>query len=174
MKKIGLTGGIGSGKSIIGKILEVMDYPVFYSDKEAKLIMTESENVVLKVKQAFGKEAYLEGELNRPYLAKKIFNDESLKATLNQIVHPAVREKFNEWALEEKTELVFNEAAILFETGAYKTFDHNVLVTAPEEVRILRVIERDNTSAKEVKERMNNQWKDAAKEKMASFVIQND
>ncbi len=174
MKKIGITGGIGSGKSIICEVLKVMGYPVFNSDDEAKLLMMNNREVINQIINVFGDEAYIGNSLNRPYLAAQIFNDESLKTALNNIVHPAVRKAFKEWAETQKTTLVFNEAAILFETGAYKTFDHTVLVTAPEAIRIARVISRDKTTIEEVQQRMKNQWKDDAKKELASYVINND
>lgn len=174
MKKIGLTGGIGSGKSIICKVLKTIGYPVFNSDDEAKLLMVNNPEVIQQVKEVFGAEAYIENALNRPFLANKIFNDEGLKTALNKIVHPAVRNAFETWSKKQNTELVFNEAAILFETGAYKTFDYTVLVTAPEELRIARVVSRDGTTKQEVQQRMNNQWKDDVKKELASFVINND
>lgn len=174
MKKIGLTGGIGSGKSIICDILKIMGYPIFNSDDEAKLLMVNNQEVIQQIKDVFGEEAYLRNSLNRPFLASKIFNDESLKAELNNIVHPAVRSSFDKWAKKQKANLVFNEAAILFETGAYKSFDYTVLVTAPESIRVNRVIARDNTTTEEVQQRMKNQWKDDFKRELASYVIIND
>lgn len=174
MKKIGLTGGIGSGKSIICEIIQVIGYPVFNSDNEAKLIMTNNSTVVKQVKNIFGEEAYIENTLNRPFLASKIFNNEQLKTALNNIVHPAVRKAFDDWALTQKKSLVFNEAAILFETGAYKTFDYTVLVTAPKDIRISRVTNRDNTTIGEVQQRMKNQWEDDIKKELATYTINND
>ena len=174
MKKIGLTGGIGSGKSIICDVLKTIGYPVFNSDDEAKLLMVNNQEVIQRIKKIFGNEAYIGTKLNRPYLASKIFNDEHLKSELNNIVHPAVRKAFDNWSKNQKSSLVFNEAAILYETGAYKTFDHTVLVTAPEKLRIERVVARDNTTIKEIKQRINNQWKDEVKKTMASYVILND
>jgi dephospho-CoA kinase len=174
VKKIGLTGGIGSGKSIICNILKIMGYPVFNSDDQAKLLMTTNNAVIQQIKNLFGEEAYIEDTLNRPYLASKVFYDEKLKLALNKIVHPAVRAAFDEWAILQKKPLVFNEAAILYETGAYKTFDYTVLVAAPEEIRIARVTSRDKTTIEEVEQRMKNQWKDEVKIEMASYVINND
>ncbi|HLV42929.1 MAG TPA: dephospho-CoA kinase [Brumimicrobium sp.] len=174
MIRIGITGGIGSGKSIIGKVLTVIGFPVFNSDTEAKLIMTNNEKVIGQVKKVFGENSYTDNQLNRKFLADQIFNNEQLKEQLNQIVHPAVRQEFEDWSKRQNTALVFNEAAILFETGRYKDFDYTILVTAPEEMRIQRVIARDNTTSKEVIQRMENQWKDERKKELASFIINND
>ncbi|WP_299200831.1 dephospho-CoA kinase [Brumimicrobium sp.] len=174
MIKVGITGGIGSGKSIVAKILTVIGFPVFDSDTEAKLLMVNNRNVIQQVKEVFGEEAYIDKQLNRKYLADKIFNNEELKEQLNAIVHPAVRQEFEDWSNRQDSSLVFNEAAILFEIGRYKDFDYTILVTAPEELRIQRVIDRDKTTRKEVLKRMENQWKDEEKKALASFVINND
>lgn len=174
MKKIGITGGIGSGKSIIGKILSIIGFPVFYSDLEAKRIMTRDKNVVAEIKQAFGDEAYINDELNRNFLAEKIFNQPELKNKINAIVHPAVRKAFDDFAQNQQKSLVFNEAAILFETGGYKSFDATILVVADEDLRIQRVMERDNSTLKSVQERMKNQWSDEKKKSMADFIIENN
>ena len=174
MIKVGITGGIGSGKSIIGTILTVIGFPVFNSDTEAKLLMINNEKVIHQVKQVFGDKAYTNNQLNRKYLADQIFNNEALKEQLNQIVHPAVRQEFEEWSKRQSSTIVFNEAAILFETGGYKDFDYTILVTAPEELRIQRVVKRDNTTTQEVKNRMDNQWKDDKKKELASFIVNND
>lgn len=174
MIKVGITGGIGSGKSIVAKILTVIGFPVFDSDTEAKLLMVNNSTVIQKVKEVFGEEAYIDKQLNRKYLADKIFNNEELKEQLNAIVHPAVRQEFEDWSNRQDSSLVFNEAAILFEIGRYKDFDYTILVTAPEELRIQRVIDRDKTTRKEVLKRMENQWKDEEKKALASFVINND
>lgn len=174
MIKVGITGGIGSGKSIVAKILTVIGFPVFDSDTEAKLLMVNNSNVIQKVKEVFGEEAYIDKQLNRKYLADKIFNNEELKEQLNAIVHPAVRQEFEDWSNRQDSSLVFNEAAILFEIGRYKDFDYTILVTAPEELRIQRVLDRDKTTRKEVLKRMENQWKDEEKKALASFVINND
>ena len=174
MKLVGITGGIGAGKSIIGKMLMSLGYPVFYSDKEAKELMTTSVEIQRNLIDLFGQNAYQNGELNRPFLAQQIFADKSKIQQMNNIVHPAVREHFNNWAKNQNSELVFNEAAILFETGAYKNFDYTILVTADESLRISRVMARDNISEEEVRNRMSKQWSDDKKVELANFVISNN
>lgn len=174
MIKIGITGGIGAGKTTVCKELEKMGYPVFYSDDEAKNLMVENAEVVKQITALFGEDAYIDGQLNRVHLAKQIFTNNKLRENLNQIVHPAVRRAFVEWSEAQDAELVFNEAAILFETGQYKTFDYTVLVTAPTSIRIDRVVKRDNTTPEEVQKRIDNQWSDEEKIKLSSFVIVND
>lgn len=175
MIKVGLTGGIGSGKSTVAKLIEKKGYPVFYSDDVAKSIMTDDAFVVESILQIFGEEAYLSGQqLNRKFLAQRIFSDHSLKEKMNQIVHPAIRKYFKEWSEKHDQPIVFNEAAILFETGAYKNFDYNILVIAPEEIRIKRVMNRDQASREEVLKRIQNQWSDEQKKNLSDFIIQND
>lgn len=174
MKKIGLTGGIGAGKSIVAKVLATMGFPVFFSDTAAKELLSHNESVKKQVVKLFGSSAYIEGHLNKTYLADKIFSDQHLKKELNKIVHPAVRNYFSDWAIKQNSPLVFNEAAILFETGSYKNFDYNILVSAPKSIRIERVKKRDNSSDKEVEARMKNQWNDEKKRELADFEIVND
>lgn len=182
MIKIGLTGGIGAGKSYVARIIEEMGYFVFNSDNQAKALMTNNTVVIDQVKAIFGKEAYQGEKLNRSYLADKIFNDESLKEQLNGVIHPAVKIAFKEWSKKKAAQLrkegkepfVFSESAILFEIGRYKDFDYTILVTAPEETRIQRVIQRDSTTHKQVESRINNQWSDSKKEALADFIIMND
>jgi len=173
-KRIGITGGIGAGKSIICRIIHTLGYPVFYSDKSAKDILNFNSDVKSKIRTVFGDEAYLNEELNRPFIAQKIFNDQKLLDAINAIVHPAVRQSFLDWAEEQTADLVFNEAAILFETGAFELYDANVLVTAPESIRIERVMKRDNITADAVRERMAKQWPDKKKEALADYIIIND
>lgn len=172
--KVGITGGIGSGKSIVGQILSTMGYPVFYSDAVAKQLMTENKQAREEVTRVFGDEAYTDKELNRPFLAKQIFEDESLKSKLSEIIHPKVRANFDAFFDAHDAPLVFNEAAILFETYAYKNFDYTLLVVADESIRIERVMKRDQVSKQEVLKRMENQWSDEKKINLADFVIENN
>lgn len=174
MKKIGITGGIGSGKSTVSKIIETLGFPVFYSDEVAKNILNTDNQLKQKIINLFGDQAYLNNHLNRPFIASKIFNDKDLKNQLNQIVHPAVRIAFENWSNKQNANLIFNEAAILFETGSYKNFDKNILITADLETRVARVMKRDNCSRDEVLQRINNQWSDEQKIKLADFVIHNN
>lgn len=174
MLRVGLTGGIGAGKSIVAKVLRSMGYPVFDSDSEAKTIMNHNPTMRSELIAIFGNEVYTEDGLNRPFLAQKIFNDASLKDRVNGLVHPAVRAAFERKALTADTGIIFNEAAILFETGANQQFDAMVLVTAPEALRIQRVMARDNTSEEAVKSRIRNQWSDEKKKELADFEIVND
>ncbi len=172
---IGLTGGIGAGKSVIGRILESFGFPVYYSDFEAKKLMNTDPIIREELSKLLDEEIYKSGQLDRERLAKIIFSSAGLRDEVNHLIHPRVREHFNFFCEENSMKkLIFNEAAILFETGAYENFDKNILVIAPDELRIKRVMKRDNISAQEVKNRINAQWSDARKKKLADHIIVND
>lgn len=172
---IGLTGGIGAGKSVIGRILESFGFPVYYSDFEAKKLMNTDPIIREELSKLLDEEIYKSGQLDRERLAKIIFSSAGLRDEVNHLIHPRVREHFNLFCEENSMEkLIFNEAAILFETGAYENFDKNILVIAPDELRIKRVMKRDNISEQEVKNRINAQWSDARKKKLADHIIVND
>jgi dephospho-CoA kinase len=172
--KIGLTGGIGSGKSLIGKIVENLGYPVYYSDLAAKELVDTDSEIRSQLIGLLGSEVYIVNELNRPFLAQQLFKNDQLRIQVNQIIHPKVRSAFEEWCKCQNSPYVFNEAAILFETGAYKAMDKNLLVTAPTELRIQRVIERDKMTVQQVEERISKQWSDNEKRALADFIIIND
>jgi dephospho-CoA kinase len=172
--KVGITGGIGSGKSIVGKILEVMRFPVYYSDERSKEIVNTNSFVRQNLIKLMGENVYLNNQLNAPFLAKKIFEDDTIRLKVNEIIHPIVRQAFADWAETQNSSIVFNEAAILFETGAYQLMDATVLVTAPLELKINRVRERDRCSKEQVLERISKQWDDEQKIPLADFVLIND
>ena len=174
MIKIGVTGGIGSGKSIICSVLEHMGYPVFYSDIEAKKIINSNAEVKYQLIDLFGSQVFIDNQLNRTYLATILFSDSTLVEKMNAIVHPKVRQSFQEWALKQNSTIVFNEAAILFETGAFKNFEATLLVTAPLTIRLKRVISRDGSSEEEVMKRIAHQWPDEQKKDLATFTLVND
>jgi dephospho-CoA kinase len=174
MISIGITGGIGSGKSIVCKVLERLGYPVFYSDTEAKKNMLENLDLISGIVGAFGNEAYTDKQLNRTFLANQIFKKPDLKEKLNALVHPTVFQSFEKWKLEQNSTHVFNESALLFETGSYTRFDEIWLVTANLETRINRVMKRDNISRENVLERIKNQMKDEEKMKFPCKIIRNN
>lgn len=174
VKKIGVTGGIGAGKSLVSKIIEAMGFPVFNSDLEAKKIINFHPQVKSELIELFEASIYSEGEINRKKLAEIIFNDPLTREKVNQIIHPRVRLAFNNYANNSNSKLVFNEAAILFETDAYKQFDATILITSPKELRIKRLMVRDNSSSEEVEARMKAQWSDERKAKLAAFIVEND
>jgi dephospho-CoA kinase len=173
-KRIGITGGIGAGKSTVSKILEAMGFPVFNSDLQAKNTADFNPEVKVEIISLFGDSIYSNNELNRPKMADLIFNDPLLREKLNHIIHPRVRAAFDEFALVSSSELVFNEAAILFETGAYKQLDATILVTSPKELRIQRLLSRDKSSREAIEARMNTQWSDEEKRELADYIIEND
>ena len=171
---VGITGGIGSGKTFVCQVLETMGYPVFYSDKEAKKIIVSNKIVKKSIIDLFGKEAYTDsGKINTSFLSKQIFNDKTLLNKMNGIVHPAVRLAFKEWATGQKSKIVFNEAAIIFETGIYKNYKHVVLVTAPKDLKIKRITKRDQSTIEQIENRMKNQWTDQKKAEFTNLTINN-
>jgi dephospho-CoA kinase len=174
VKRIGLTGGIGSGKTTIAQILEAMSYPVYYSDERAKQLCNHDERIRNQLISLFGVDAYDQNELNRIFLSEQIFKNPSLRKQVNDIIHPVVREDFTLWSTNQSSSLVFNEAAILFETGAYKQFDAVILVCAPLRKRIERVMLRDLMDQESVERRIDSQWTDEQKRPLSSFCIEND
>tara|TARA_R110000868_G_scaffold78949_1_gene224843 strand:- start:30 stop:608 length:579 start_codon:yes stop_codon:yes gene_type:complete len=175
MKVIGITGGIGSGKTTTCEIFEQLGAPVYYADKRAKELMATDHNLKNKIIQAFGEQVFSGGQLNRAYLARQVFRSKEKLSVINGLVHPAVANDFDEWLEEHKGEkYVLKEAAILFESGAYQDVDITILVIAPEEVRLERVISRDDSTREEVLSRMKNQWNQERKVKLADHIINND
>ncbi|GAA4796072.1 dephospho-CoA kinase [Olivibacter ginsenosidimutans] len=172
---VGITGGIGAGKSVISNMFEVLGYPVFYADDIAKKIMIQDQDLISAIKGHIGDQAYFEnGALNRKWLADTVFNDQEKLNLLNTLVHPATIRAYERWRDEQQMAITFKEAALLFESGTYKQNDYTILVTAPKELRIARVVARDQVTAQQVIDRMNKQMDDADKEKLADFVIEND
>ena len=174
MKRIGLTGGIGSGKSFVANILENMGFPVYYSDLQSKELTKSNPSIKTGLISLFGEEVYSDNELNTQLVATKIFQNEEMRQKVNELIHPIVRKDFDNWAMNQKSALVLNEAAILFETGAYRNFDATILVCAPMELKIQRVMKRENCSKEDVLARMSKQWSDEEKMKLADYTILND
>lgn len=174
IRKVGLTGGIGSGKTLIAKVFEKLNIPVFYADTEAKILLNNDKEIQNELKTKFGEEIYDQGMLDKKKLASIIFHDQGKLQTVHHIVHPRVRKVFTEWADQQDTPYVIMEAAILFESGGYKYMDDNILVYAPEELRIQRVTKRDNVTAADVKARMRHQQPDEEKINKADWILYND
>jgi dephospho-CoA kinase len=174
MKKLGLTGGIGVGKTYVAEIFQQMGVPVFNADVEAKNCMAEDKGLMQNVKTSFGKNIYDNGVLQKEELAKIVFNNSERLAELNALVHPLVKQKFEDWCTEQTAELVIKEAAILFESDAHLGLDAVICVSATEKVRIERVQNRDGSSVAEIKSRMDKQMSQSKKEELADFVIVND
>jgi dephospho-CoA kinase len=175
MLKIGITGGIGSGKTTVAKVFEILGIPVFYADQAAKLLMHTDELLIDAIKEAFGDETYSNGELNRSYLAAIVFNDEQKLLALNELVHPAVFKSFGNWvAAQQDVPYVLKEAALLFESGSYKLCDKSILVVSPQQLKIQRVMERDMITEEHVLARMGNQFTEDQAKLLADFIIIND
>ncbi|WP_036154881.1 dephospho-CoA kinase [Maribacter forsetii] len=173
MMIIGLTGGIGSGKSTVATMFKELGVPVYDSDQRAKYLMNTSKVIHDQLVALLGEEAFKDGALNKSYIAGKVFNDTELLAKLNNIVHPVVRQDFIDWSNDQDANYVIQETALLFENKAQELYDDVILVTAPKEVRINRVLDRDNTTREQVEARMNNQLDDETKLELANYVIEN-
>ena len=174
MLKVGVTGGIGSGKTLVCSIISAMGYPVFNSDDQAKKILFQSKDLHDKLKEIFGEEIIVNGIPDKVSLAKIVFSSKEKLKMLNELIHPLVRISFEEWILKQKSKIVIKEAAILIESGAYKECDKIIVVKSPEELRIKRVMKRDSVTEEEVKMRMKNQLSSNELMKFADFVIEND
>ena len=175
MLKIGITGGIGSGKSTVCRVFSVMGIPVFEADKVARKLMDTDEEIHEKLVRLFGAAVYLPDQtVNRKYLAGIVFKDPSLLTKLNEIVHPVVRKTFFDWCEKQESPYIIHEAAILFESGFYKMMDKTITVVTSEDERIRRVMKRDGITMELVKERIKNQWSDEERIKLADFVIGNN
>ncbi len=171
---IGVTGGIGSGKSTVKSLFKELDHTVVYiADEEAKNLMNSSENIKMAIVKEFGEKAYENGNLNRAYLAQKVFNDKEKLAKLNAIVHPEVHHHFNAFSKEHQQSVIIYENAILFEIGSDRFCDAIITVFVDEKERIKRVMKRDNVTEKEVRDRIKNQWSDQKKMLLSNYVITN-
>lgn len=171
VRKIGITGGIGSGKSTVCRIFSLLGVAVYDSDAQAKQLMNSDPEVIHQIRTIFGEEAYLETGLNRPVMAARIFHDATLREQLNGIVHPALFADFQQWAQRQQGDYVIQEAAILFECGADRMLDAVVEVSAPEELRIRRTCQRDKTDETSVRARIAAQMSEQERLDRAHYVI---
>lgn len=171
---VGITGGIGSGKSTVAHIFNLLGVPVYNSDIRSKELLNKDPELKSRLIKQFGEQIYTASGIDRKRFAALIFNDKKLLEISNSIIHPFVKSDFEDWVASQSFAYVVKESAILFETGIYKQLDKTVLVTAPEKLRIKRVVDRDQTPEKVVLERIKNQWVDAKKVPSADFVISND
>ncbi len=176
MLKVGLTGGIGSGKTLVSRIFQVLGIPVYYADDRAKELMISHPRIISELKNRFGKEIYLEdGNLNKALLREKIFNYPDEKKFVDALVHPIVKDDGTNWFRSQKNvPYALKEAALLIESGNFKDLDKIILVISPLEFRIPRIAGRDNISHDEVEKRIKNQLSDEEKKKYADFIIHND
>ena len=175
MLKIGITGNIGSGKTTVSKMFELLGIPVFYADDHAKNVMVQDAELIAGIKQTFGAEAYFDdGALNRKYIAGIVFNNADELAKLNALVHPAVFRAFDNWVAAQQVPYVLKEAAILFESGSDKGCDRTLMVAAPLELRLQRILKRDNITRTEAESRNARQFSDEKKIALANDLIMND
>jgi len=174
MLKIGITGGIGSGKSTVCRIFSQMGIPIYSADNRAKQLMNENQTLITAIKQLFGEEAYHEAKLNRAYISERAFSNPALLEQLNALVHPAVAKDFLDWAIQQKTPYVVKEAALMYESGSFRDLDYVITVSAPKELRILRTMQRDGMSREQVLARMKRQWSEKQRNEAADFIIKND
>lgn len=175
MLKIGLTGGIGSGKTTVAKVLEVLGVPVYYADEAAKELMHTNELLKQQLILHFGRETYFEdGQLNRKHISSIVFNNKEKLELLNSLVHPATIADAKEWFSKQQSPYVVKEAALLFESGTAEGLDYIIGVTAPAAIRMKRVMDRDGVTADEVKRRMANQVDETLKMKLCDFVLHNN
>ncbi|WP_394759294.1 dephospho-CoA kinase [Flavobacterium sp.] len=172
-KIIGLTGGIGSGKTTIARLFEAEGIPVYIADDEAKKIMLLPETIA-EIEQCFGQEVIENNQIDKKKLSEIVFNNPEKLKNLNSIIHPLVKKHFDDWVKKQKSPFVIKEAAILFESGSYKYCDKIITVIASEETRVKRVIERDNCTKEEVLNRIKNQWSDSQKISKSDYVIENE
>jgi len=171
---VGLTGGIGSGKTTILECFQSFGVPVYIADKEAKALMNRSKIIRKKLILLFGNDAYKDGKLNKPYLSSKIFSDKEMLFKMNAIVHPKVASHFKRWLKKQDAQYVIKEAAIIFENNLESQYNYIITVVAEENLRLQRVIKRDNTSKDRVKSIIKNQLSDADKIEKSDFVIVNN
>lgn len=174
MLKVGITGGIGSGKSTVSKIFEVLGIPVYYADDASKRLLIENEELKEKLKSAFGKESYINEELNRSYISSIVFNNPEKLELLNSIVHPATIKDAEDWMQKQTAPYAIKEAALIFESGAQEHLDKVIGVYAPSALRIQRVMHRDNVKREEVLNRMNKQLDEKIKMMLCDYVVHND
>ena len=171
---VGVTGGIGSGKTTVVQMFHSLGIPIYIADEESKKLLVTSKVIKRKLRALFGEEAYHENQLNRKFLADKIFNNRELLTQMNAIVHPKVGAHFKKWLKKQKAPYVIKESAILFESNAYKDCDYIITVVANEKTRISRVLKRDSTTKEKVKKIMENQLPDKDKIKRSNYTITND
>ena len=173
-KIVGLTGGIGSGKTTVAEMFKSFGVPVYNADEEAKILMQNSEAIKHELIDLLGESCYTDGQLNRSYIASQVFADKRLLQKINAIVHPKVAAHFQEWFSNQNAPYIIKEVAILFETKSQHLFDFIITVTAPIETRIQRVMDRDQKTKKEVMSVINNQLPDLEKINQSNFVIYNN
>ena len=174
MLKVGITGGIGSGKSTVSRFFSELGVPVYNSDQRAKFLMQHDDSIIIKIKKEFGDNSYLNNQLNRSYIAEIVFKNELKLKQLNAIVHPVVRTDFNNWLSQNSNaNFVIKEAAIMIESGAYKDLDKLIVVNANREHKIKWIKKRDHLLLEDIENRIQNQLSDEIRNQYADFIIEN-
>ncbi len=171
---VGLTGGIGSGKTTVAQIFKALGVPIFVADEVSKRIIDSDLSLQSELKSLLGNDVVKEGKIDRPYMASLIFNDANLLKEANALIHPAVGSAFQQWYLQQDFPYVLREAAILFESGSHKDCEAIVVVSAPEDLRIERVQKRSGESEAQIRARMSKQWPQKKKEELADYLIFNE
>lgn len=174
MIRVGLTGGIGSGKSTVARVFEVLGIPVYYADEATRQLMNTDEALKKEIIKNFGEKSYINNELNRPYIASIVFNNKEKLELLNALTHPATIRHANAWMQQQTAPYVIKEAALIFESGSAENLDYVIGVSAPKPLRIRRVMERDHISSEEVQKRMSRQLSEEMKMKLCDFVLVNN
>ncbi|MDR3180875.1 MAG: dephospho-CoA kinase [Prevotellaceae bacterium] len=174
MVTVGLSGGMGSGKTVVSRIFHALGVPVFYADAVTKELYDTHEELRQTLTGLLGESIYQNGCLQRKRMASLIFSDENLLQKVNALIHPLVLQRFCQWAQQQQTPYVVQEAAILFESGANEKMNYTIAVTAPEALRIARIMQRDNLTEQEIKDRLQWQWPDEKRNAKAGFIIVND
>ena len=174
MLRIGLTGGIGSGKSTVAKIFEVLGIPIYYADAAARRLMNEDDTLKKNIIAHFGPDSYKDGSLNRAYISSRVFNNKENLEVLNAITHPATIRDANDWMLKQQSPYVIKEAALIFESGSAEFLDHVIGVCAPLSLRLQRIMHRDGVSREDVLQRMSRQIDEKIKMKLCDSIVIND
>ena len=175
MLKVGITGGIGSGKSTVSRFFSELGVPVYDSDQRAKSLMQHDDSIIIKIKKEFGDDSYLNNMLNRSHIAEIVFKNELKLKQLNAIVHPVVRTDFNNWLSQNSNaRFVIKEAAIMIESGAYKDLDKLIVVNANREQKIKWIKKRDHLLLEDIENRIQNQLSDKIRNQYADFIIENN
>ena len=174
--KVGITGGIGAGKTLVANIFRTFGIPVYNSDEEAKRLMNEDDDLKGKIIDLFGRESFIKGALNKAYLSEVVFKNQDNLVRMNNIVHPAVFKDYSKWLIKyDDDPITIKEAALLFESGSYKDLDYTILVSAPRSIRIGRVLLRDTNRSKiDIEDIIEKQMSESAKKKLSNFIIIND
>lgn len=173
-RRIAITGGIGSGKSIVGKVFQSTGFPLYVADVEAKKLMCENSELKQKITDLLGEDAYSKNDLNKNYISKQIFENNDLRKRMNSIVHPAVHVHFENWCNNQESSIIFYESALIYETQSESRFNYTILVSANKEIKIKRIAKRDMLNRELIEKKISSQISDDKKKELADFHIRNN